>query len=105
MMKLYYSSGACSMSCHIALEEAGLNYTPVQVDWDKPTADLQTMFKLNPLDVVPVLVTDQGKPITQNAAILEFLADAKPSRQLLPSVGTAERAEVDQWVSFVASDL
>jgi glutathione S-transferase len=104
-MKLYYSSGACSMSCHIALEEAGLNYTPVQLDWDKPTADLQTMYKLNPLEMVPVLITDQGKTITQNAAILEFLADAKPSSHLLPSVGTTERAEVNQWVSFVASDL
>jgi glutathione S-transferase len=93
------------MSCHIALEEAGLNYTPVQLDWDKPSADLETMHQLNPLGVVPVLVTDQGKIITQNAAILEFLADAKPSSGLLPSVGTAERAEVTQWVSFVAADL
>jgi glutathione S-transferase len=105
MMKLYFSSGACSMSCHIALEEAGLNYTPVQIDWDKHNADLQEMLKLNPLGVVPVLVTDQGKTITQNAAILEFLADSKPSSNLLPGVGTAERAEVTQWVSFVSSDL
>jgi glutathione S-transferase len=104
MMKLYYSSGSCSMSCHIALEEAGLNYTPVKVDFDIP-AELAQVQKLNPLEVVPVLVTDQGKTITQNAAILEFLADAKPSAKLLPSVGTAERAEVTQWVSFVASDL
>jgi glutathione S-transferase len=105
MMKLYFSGGSCAMSCHIALEEAGLNYTPAQVDWDKPSAEYEEMKKLNPLGVVPVLVTDQGKIITQNAAILEFLADSKPSSHLLPSVGTVERAEVMQWVSFVSSDL
>jgi glutathione S-transferase len=93
------------MSCHIALEEAGLSYTPVQIDWDKPSAELEEMKKLNPLGVVPVLITDQGKAITQNAAILEYLADAKPSAHLLAGVGTAERAETMQWVAFVSADL
>jgi glutathione S-transferase len=105
MMKLYFSGGSCAMSCHIALEEAGLSYTPVQIDWDKPSAELEEMKKLNPLGVVPVLITDQGKAITQNAAILEYLADAKPSAHLLAGVGTAERAETMQWVAFVSADL
>jgi glutathione S-transferase len=105
MMKLYFSGGSCAMSCHIALEEAGLNYTPVQIDWEKPSAEMEEMKKLNPLGVVPVLVSDQGKTITQNVAILEYLADAKPTSHLLAGVGTIERAETMQWVSFVGADL
>jgi glutathione S-transferase len=105
MMKLYFSSGSCAMSCHIALEEAGLKYQPAQVDWDAPSAAVGEMQALNPLGVVPILVTDQGKTLTQNAAILEFVADSKPATQLLAGVGTFERAETMQWVSFVSSDL
>jgi glutathione S-transferase len=105
IMKLYYSSGSCSMSCHIGLEEAGLAHTAIQIDFDKQTKDLDEALKLNPLGVVPVIVTDQGKTLTQNAAILEFIADAKPSSHLLAASGTFERAETMAWLSFVASDL
>jgi glutathione S-transferase len=104
-MKLYYSPGSCSMSCHIALEEAGLNYTPVEVDWEKHNAASEELERLNPQGAVPVLVTDQGKALTQNLAILEYIADSKPSSHLLPEAGTWERAEAMRWLSFVASDL
>jgi glutathione S-transferase len=104
-MKLYYSAGSCSMSCHIGLEESGLDYEAVKVDWGKADGHLQELESLNPLGVVPVLVTNDGKTLTQNAAILEVIADRKPESGLLPAVGTWERAETLAWLSFVASDL
>ena len=103
-MKLYYSTGSCSMSCHIALEEAGLTYTGVEASWDR-NENIQEIEKLNPLGVVPVFVNDQGKVLTQNAAILEYIADAKPDSRLLADKGTWERVETASWLSFVAADF
>lgn len=103
-MKLYYSTGSCSMSCHIALEEAGAPYTGIEVSWDK-NLNVAELEKLNPLGVVPLLANDQGKTLTQNVAILEFIADSKPDSRLLPKAGTWERAEAMSWLSFVAADF
>jgi glutathione S-transferase len=105
MMKLFYSAGSCSMSCHIALEEAGLEYNAVQPNWDKPDELLAEMYRLNPLEVTPVLITDDNKVLTQNIAILEYIDRLKPSAKLLPPQGTWERSEALSWLSFVAADL
>ncbi|MDR3606223.1 MAG: glutathione S-transferase family protein [Oligoflexia bacterium] len=105
MMKLFYSSGACSSSCHIGMEEAGLSYQGIMVDWDNPDANLAELERLNPLGVAPVLVSDQGKVLTQNTAILEYIADLKPSSHLLAEKGTWERVETMSWLSFAASDF
>ncbi|KAB8038727.1 glutathione transferase GstA [Silvanigrella paludirubra] len=104
MMKFYFSTATCSTACHIAIEELGLDYTPIEVSW-KRNLNVAELNKLNPLGSVPVLVTDQGKTLTQNTAILEYLADQKPSAQLLEKQGTFERNETMSWVAFVASDL
>lgn len=104
MMKFYFSTATCSTACHIAIEELGLDYTPIEVSW-KRNLNVAELNKLNPLGSVPVLVTDQGKTLTQNTAILEYLADQKPSAQLLEKQGTFERNETMSWVSFVASDF
>jgi glutathione S-transferase len=104
-MKLYSLPGACSTSCHIALEEAGLSYTPLLVDFEKPDANVADLERLNPLGAAPVLVNDQGKTLTQNIAILEYVADQKPGSHLLAEKGSWERAETMSWLSFVASDL
>ena len=104
MMKLYFSTATCSTACHIAMEELGLEFTPVEVSW-KRDLNVAELNKLNPLGAVPVLVSDQGKTLTQNTAILEYLADQKPSAHLLPERGTWERSETMSWVAFVASDL
>jgi glutathione S-transferase len=103
-MKLYYSAGSCSASCHIALEEAGMSYTPVEVSWDK-NQNVSELQKLNPLGVAPVAVLDDGKVLTQNIAILEMIADKMPGSHLLAEKGTWERANTLSWLSFVASDL
>lgn len=93
------------MSCHIALEESGLSYTAVQLDFSKPDSNTAELERLNPLGVVPVLVNDQGKKLTQNAAILEYVADQKPESGLLPAAGSWERYEAVSWLSFVAADF
>ena len=103
-MKLYYSTQTCSTACHIAMEEAGLKYTPVEVSW-KRNVNVTELSAVNPLGSVPALVSDQGKVLTQNAAILEYIGDLSPTSNLLAKPGTWERYETMSWVSFVASDL
>jgi glutathione S-transferase len=102
-MKLYYSAGACSTSCHITLEESGLPYEAVAVDWDEPSEKLVT--ELNPLGTLPILITDSGEQLDQNLAIHVYVADRAPAKNLLPPPGTIERARALNWLSFVCSDL
>jgi glutathione S-transferase len=97
-MKLYVSPGACSMSCHIAFEEAKLKFEPMISKWDE-------VAQLNPQGAVPVLVMDDGQVLTQNVGILTYAADSAPNSGLLPKVGTFERAQAYKWLSWVASDL
>lgn len=103
-MKLYYSAGSCSTSCHITLEEAGLPYEAIAVDWDKPE-DAALVDRLNPLGTLPVLIADGGAQLDQNLAIHAYVADQVPGKGLLPREGTLERAEAMNWLSFVAADL
>lgn len=103
-MKFYFSTATCSTACHIAIEELGLDYTPIEVSW-KRNENVAELNKLNPLGAVPVLVSEQGKILTQNIAILEYLANQKPSAHLIAEQGTWERSETISWMSFVASDL
>jgi glutathione S-transferase len=105
-MKLYYSAGSCSTSCHISLEESGLKYEAIEVDWDK-TADpnIALVTKLNPLGTLPVFITDEGKTLNQNIGIHTYIAEKAPDRKLLPAAGTPERAEAMTWLAFVSTDL
>jgi glutathione S-transferase len=105
-MKLLYSAGSCSTSCHISLEESGLKYEAVEVDWDNPSdPNIAQVEKLNPMGTLPILITDEGKVLNQNAAIHTYIADKASGRNLLPPVGTVERAEAINWLGFVNSDL
>ena len=105
MTKLYYSAGACSMACAIAFEEMGIAHEAILIDWEKAEGPLAELNKLNPLGAAPVAVTDSGKVLTQNIAILEHFADLQKSTQMLPALGTFERANVLQWLSFAATDF
>jgi glutathione S-transferase len=98
MMKLYVSPGACSMSCHIAFEEAQLKFEPMISKRDE-------VAKYNPQGAVPVLVMDDGKVLTQNIAILTYAAQQAPQANLFPKAGTWEYVQAYQWLSWVASDL
>ena len=105
-MKLYYSAGSCSTSCHIALEESGLKYEAVEVDWDNASdPNIPVVTKLNGMGTLPILITDDGKQLDQNIAIQTYVADKAPDKKLLPAAGTFERAEAVNWLSFVAADL
>jgi glutathione S-transferase len=105
-MKLLYSAGSCSTSCHISLEESGLKYEAVEVDWDNPNdPNVAQLEKLNPMGTLPVLITDEGKVLNQNSAIHIHVAEKAAGRNLLPPAGTVERAEALNWLGFVNSDL
>jgi glutathione S-transferase len=97
-MKLYVSPGACSMSCHIAFEEAKLPFEAM-------ISQTEEVQKLNPMGAVPTLVMNDGKVLTQNIAILTYAANQPTGTHLLPKAGTFEYAKAYQWLSFVASDL
>lgn len=105
-MKLYYSAGSCSTSCHISLEESGMKYEAIEVDFDNPSdPNLALTGKLNPLGTLPVLVLDDGQHLDQNIAIHTYAADHGPNKGLLPSVGSFERAQAMNWLAFVSTDL
>lgn len=102
LMKLYYSPGACSMADHIALEWIGKPYEAVRVtreDRYKPE-----YLAINPAGAVPALDHD-GWVLTQNAAILNYLADLHPEAGLGGDGSAKSRAEVNKWLSFANSDV
>lgn len=103
-MKLYYSAGSCSTSCHIVLEESGLKYEAIAMDWDKPE-DAAAVDRMNPLGTLPVMLTDEGKQLDQNIAIQLHIAGKAPERRLFPVAGSLEYAEALNLLSFVATDL
>lgn len=105
-MKLYYSAGSCSTSCHISLEEAGLKYEAIEVDWDNASdPNLAVVARLNPLGTLPIFITDDGKQLDQNLAIHTYIADQAPAMKLLPSPGSFARTEAMNMLSFIAADL
>ncbi len=101
-MKLYYSPGACSMSDHIALEWIGKPYTAQKTT--KEGMKSPDYLKLNPAGAVPVFESD-GWVLTQNAAILNYLADTFPEARLGGDGTPKGRAEVNRWLSFFNADV
>ncbi|MGZ3694669.1 MAG: glutathione S-transferase family protein [Bdellovibrionota bacterium] len=103
MLKFYYSTVTSSTATHIALAEAGAEFTPVEVSWQR-NVNVDELAKVNPLGTVPAVSVD-GKPLTQTIAIMEYIADNHPKAKLLPAPGTFERAEAMSWLAFCSSDL
>ncbi|WP_392565936.1 glutathione transferase GstA [Utexia brackfieldae] len=105
-MKLYYSPGACSLSVHIALREAGLNYNLEKVDLrNKKTESGHDYVQINDKGQVPALETNKQVLLTEAAAILQYVADLAPEKNLLAPVGDVERYEIVAWVNFIATEL
>lgn len=101
-MKLYTSPGACSMADHIVLEWTGQPYTAVIVSREqRATPDFRLM---NPAGAVPVF-EDDGWSLTQNAAILNYIADKIPDAKLGGDGTPKGRAEVNRWLGFLNSDM
>ena len=105
-MKLYYSPGACSLSPHIALIEAGLAYDLVKVNTKTHQFDGGADFySVNAKGYVPVLELDDGQRLTEGPAIVQYLADSKPESGLAPKPGTMERVRVHEWLNFTTSEI
>ena len=101
-MKLYYSPGACSLADHIALEWVGKPYEAVAVA--REDRKLPAFLALNPAGAVPVL-EDDGWVLTQNSAILGYIADTSPVARLAGDGTPRSRAEVNRWLALVNSDI
>ena len=105
-MELYYSPLACSMASRITLYEAQAQAHFIEVDpRSKRTLDNGTdFFTINPLGLVPTIRTDAGEVLTENAAILQYIADQFPASELAPQGGFA-RSRLQQWLCFVGTEL
>ena len=104
-MKLYFAEGACSMASHIALNEAGVKYTPVPMSFEKGDANTPQFLGLNPLGAVPVLELDNGKVLTEGVAIMEYVANQNPQANLVPKNDTFEYYEFKKWMNFISTEL
>jgi len=105
-MKLYYLAGACSLAANIALREAGLKFELVKVDRQtRRAADGLDFKEVNPKDYVPALTLDSGETLTENVAVLQYIADRNPAAKLAPAAGTLERYRLLEWLAFINSEL
>lgn len=105
-MKLYFSPGACSLSPHIVLLEAGLDFTLERVDVRAGQTESGRDFgAINPKGYVPALELKDGTVLTEGAAIVQFIADLAPDLQLAPANGTLERYQLAEWLSFISTEL
>lgn len=105
-MKLYYSPGACSLSPHIALMEAGLPFEAIAA----PTKTHQLpdgtdYYTINPLGYVPYLTLDDGRSLHEGPAIVQYIADQVPAKQLAPANGTYERYKLQEWLTFIGTEV
>jgi glutathione S-transferase len=105
-MKLYYTPGACSLASHITLREAGMTFQTVKVDLrSKKTEQGEDYLKINGKGYVPALQFDNGEVLTEGAAIMQYIADRKPESKLAPPAGSLERARLQEWLSFISTEL
>ncbi|WP_298234691.1 glutathione transferase GstA [uncultured Azohydromonas sp.] len=105
-MKLYYSPGACSLSPHIVLHEAGLPCDLVLASTKThKLPDGTDYYTLNPKGSVPLLELDNGERLTEGPAIVQYLADQVPDRKLAPAFGTMARYRLIEWLNFITSEL
>ncbi|MGE0099306.1 MAG: glutathione transferase GstA [Hydrogenophaga sp.] len=105
-MKLYYSPGACSLSPHIALHEAGLAFDAVPA----PTKTHQLpdgtdYYTINPLGYVPLLELDNGERLREGPAIVQYIADQVPQKNLAPAAGTMARYRLQEWLTFIGTEV
>ena len=105
-MKLYYSPGACSLSPHIALLEAGLPYDLVKVDLKaKKLENGDDYLKVNPKGQVPALALDNGELVTEGPVIVQMIADKAAGTNLAPARDSAERYKLQEWLNYITGEL
>ncbi|MEA3040530.1 MAG: glutathione S-transferase [Sphingomonadales bacterium] len=105
-MKLYYAPAACSQAPHIAAREAKLPIDLAKVEFpSKRTADGEDLYAVNPKGAVPALKLDDGSVLTENAVILQYLADRAPGSGLALPADGIERYRLLEWLNFIATEL
>ena len=105
-MKLYIIPGACSLAVNIALREAGVRFELVRVDGaSHKTEDGRDFLAVNPKGYVPALQFHDGQVLTENVAVLQYVADRNPEAALAPPAGTFERYRLMEWLSFINSEV
>lgn len=104
-MELFFSPLACSLGTRVALYEAGADATFTYVDTKTHLTSSGADYReINPLGLVPALRTDHGEVLTENAAVLQYVADAFPEARLAPRDGI-ERVRLQQWLCFIGTEL
>ena len=110
-MKLYYVPGACSLSPHIVLHEAGMKFEHVLVSMHASGSKLGNLpdgtdyYNIHPLGYVPILELDDGTRITEGPAIVQYIADQAPGKNLAPPNGTVKRTQMQSWLNFISTEL
>jgi glutathione S-transferase len=105
-MKLYFAPGACSLSPHIVLREAGLPFDLESVDLKaKKLKNGADYYQINPKGQVPLLALDDGETLTEGPAIVQYIADMAPASGLIPPAGSKERYRAQEWLNFISSEL
>jgi glutathione S-transferase len=105
-MKLFYASGACSLSPHIVAQELGIELQLQKVDLKTKTVTSPGDFlAINPKGSVPALELENGEILTEGPVIVQYLADLKPEKALAPPAGTMERYRLQEWLGYINSEL
>ena len=105
-MKLYYSPGACSLSPHIVLREAGLDFTPVMASTKtKKLADGTDYYTINTKGYVPLLELDDGQRLAKGPAIVQYIGDQVPEKKLVAPWGSMERYRQMEWLTFIGTEI
>ncbi len=102
-MKLYYSSGSCSLASHIVLEESGARFDTKRLNLREGEQRTPEYLQINPKGKVPALQLDDGTVLTENPAIMSWVADTHPQASLLPKPGELQRAKAQEWLAWCAS--
>ncbi|WP_298612928.1 glutathione transferase GstA [uncultured Thiothrix sp.] len=105
-MKLFISPGACSLSPHIALQESGLAFEVEKVNLKTKLTEAGVNFpEINPKGYVPALLLDSGELLTEGPAIVQYIADQVPEKNLAPANGTMARYELQAWLTYIGTEL
>jgi glutathione S-transferase len=105
-MKLYYAPGACSLAAHIVADEADLRLQLEKVDLKSHTTENgQDYYTVNPKGYVPAIQLDDGSMLTENIAVLNYLADRTAHKLYTPAPGTMQHYHLEEWLGFITSEL
>jgi glutathione S-transferase len=105
-MKLYFSPGACSLSPHIVLQEAGYTFDLEKVDLKTHRTHAGVaLAHVSGKNYVPILELENGERLTEGPVIVQYLADGRPEADLIPKAGSFERYRVQEWLNFITSEL